>query len=249
MAESARTALEGEHTPDAVSARLGLSRVSYLSDWVLGAIDGAITTFAIVAGVLGAGLSAGVVVVLGVANLLADGLSMAASRYLGAQAELERRAHARRRERHHITVVPDGEREEVRQLLEAKGFSGVDLEQAVEVMTADEEIWIEFMLTEELGFSPQPGRPIGAAVATLLGFTVFGALPLTPFIVDAVAGVTSPGAWSVGLTAAAFAFVGAYKGHLVGLARLPSALKTLAVGGSAAALAFLVGYLLRDLAS
>ena len=250
MSYSATKALEGEHTPTAISARLERTGVSYLSDWVLGAIDGAITTFAIVAGVLGAGLSAGIVVVLGVANLLADGLSMAASRYLGAQAELERRAHARSRERHHITVVPDGEREEVRQILEAKGFAGADLEQAVEVITADEEIWIEFMLTEELGFAPQPDRPIGAAVATLLGFTFCGALPLTPFIVDAFAGdVTSPGAWSAGLTALAFGLVGAYKGHLVGLARLPSALKTLAVGGTAATLAFLVGYLLRDLAS
>lgn len=250
MTDSAPTALEGEHTPAAVSARLGRSGVSYLSDWVLGAIDGAVTTFAIVAGVLGAGLSAGVVVVLGVANLLADGLSMAASRYLGAQAELERRAHARRRELHHITVVPDGEREEVRQLLETKGFNGDDLEQAVQVITADQEGWIEFMLTEELGFAPQPDRPLGAAVATLLGFILCGLLPITPFIIDATAGdVIRPEAWSAGLTAAAFALVGALKGHLVGLARLPSALKTLSVGGTAATLAFLVGYILRDLAT
>lgn len=108
-----------------------------MSDWVLGAVDGVVTTFAIVAGVVGAGLSAGVVVVLGLANLAADGLSMGASRYLGAQADLERRDRATRRERAHIRLVPEGEREEVRQILAGKGFAGDQLEDAVDVIAED----------------------------------------------------------------------------------------------------------------
>lgn len=216
---------------------------------MLGAIDGAITTFAIVAGVVGAGLSAGVVVVLGVANLVADGMSMAAGRYLGAQADLERRRVARRREHQHIALVPQGEREEIRQILAAKGFVGPELESAVDVITADTETWVDFMLTEELGFAPEPDRPVPAATATFLGFVVCGALPLAPFIVDAaIVDVAAPSVWSGGLTALAFGFVGALKAQLVGLARLPSAARTIAVGGGAASLAFLVGYLLQDLA-
>ena len=230
-----------------MSARLARSRTSTLSDWILGAIDGAVTTFAIVAGVIGAGLAAGVVVVLGIANLLADGVSMAASRYLGARAELERRDTAQRRERHHIELVPEGEREEVRQVLAAKGFVGPELERAVDVITADDDRWVEFMLTEELGFSPDPDQPIVAATATLSGFVLSGALPLLPFIMDtAVIDVAAPGAWSAGLTAVAFCIVGALKGHLVGLSRMASAVRTLAIGGSAAGIAFLVGYVLRD---
>ena len=58
-------------------------RHSYLKDFVYGAIDGAVTTFAVVSGVAGAGLSAGVIIVLGLANLVGDGFSMAASNFLG----------------------------------------------------------------------------------------------------------------------------------------------------------------------
>jgi VIT1/CCC1 family predicted Fe2+/Mn2+ transporter len=240
--------LEREHRPAAVAIRLQATRTSTLSDWVLGAVDGVVTTFAIVAGVVGAGLSAGVVVVLGLANLVADGLSMAASRYLGAQADLERRSRASHRERTHIRLVPEGEREEVRQILAAKGFSGPQLEDAVDVIARDEDTWVEFMLTEELGFAVEPDRPLAAAAATFAGFVVFGALPIAPFIIDvAVTEVAAPGAWSAGLTAAAFMAVGALKAWLVGLPRLPSALRTLAIGGAAASLAFLVGHLLQDL--
>lgn len=249
MKESPPTDLESEHHPAAVSARLGASQRSRVSDWVLGAIDGVITTFAIVAGVVGAGLSAGVVVVLGIANLLADGLSMAASRYLGAKAELERRSIARRRERRHIELVPQGEREEVRQILSTKGFTEDQLEDAVDVVTGEPETWVEFMLTEELGFPPEPDRPVAAAGATALGFMAFGALPIAPFVVDVtITDIAAPDAWSVGFTVVAFCVIGALKAHVVGLPRVPAALRTLAVGGAAAALAFAVGFLLRDLA-
>ena len=59
----------------------------YLQDWVLGGIDGAVTTFAIVAGVVGAQLSTPIILILGLANLLADGFSMAAGNYSGVKAE------------------------------------------------------------------------------------------------------------------------------------------------------------------
>ncbi|MGI9597323.1 MAG: VIT1/CCC1 transporter family protein [Acidimicrobiales bacterium] len=249
QAGSGRDSLEGSHSPSAVTARLAKRPSSLLSDWVLGGIDGAITTFAIVAGVVGAGLSAGVVVVLGLANLLADGVSMAAGRHLGARADLERRQIARNRERQHIALVPEGEREEVRQILSAKGFGGSVLEDAVEVLTADEDTWVDFMLIEELGFSPEPEIPIRAAGATFFGFVVFGALPIAPFLADAAGlAVTGPVVWSAVLTAAAFGFIGTAKAQLLGLPRVRSAVTTIAIGGVAATLAFAVGYLLRDLA-
>src|SRR3954454_13682582 len=72
--------MEHDHSPEAISRRLaGNPRQNYLRDWVYGGIDGAVTTFAVVAGVVGAGLSARTVLILGAANLLADGFSMAAS--------------------------------------------------------------------------------------------------------------------------------------------------------------------------
>lgn len=249
MSDPSLGSLRSDHTPDAVSARLSQRPTSTLSDWVLGAIDGSITTFAIVAGVVGAGLSAGVVVVLGVANLLADGISMAAGRFIGAQADLERRESAERRERRHIELVPGGEREEVRQILVAKGFAGDDLERAVEVITSEEDRWVQFMLTEELGFAPEPDRPFAAAVATFVGFVGFGVLPIASFVLD-VAGlpVSAPTAWSLGLTVLSFLVVGVLRAKVVGLSPVGTALKTLGIGGTAAVVAFAIGYLLRGLA-
>lgn len=249
MSDPSLEDLHREHLPDAVSSRLAIRTSSTLSDWMLGAVDGAITTFAIMAGVVGAGLAAGVVVVLGVANLVADGLSMAASRFLGARAELERREVARLRERRHIALVPEGEREEVRQLLAAKGFTGEELELGVEVITREADTWVDFMLTEELGFAPEPDRPLVAATATFVGFAVAGVLPLVPFIVDlSIVNIAAPSLWSVGLTAVAFCLVGVLKARIVDSDPVRAALSTLIVGGSAAALAFLIGFLLRDLA-
>ena len=80
--------LEHEHTPEAIAERLGRgARHNYLRDFVYGGIDGAVTTFAVVAGTIGANLATRIVLILGAANLIADGFSMAASNFLGTRAE------------------------------------------------------------------------------------------------------------------------------------------------------------------
>jgi VIT1/CCC1 family predicted Fe2+/Mn2+ transporter len=85
--------MTGEHTPTAIHARLQApGRVSYLRDFVYGAIDGIVTTFAVVAGVTGGSLSAGVVLIVGTANLLADGLSMGVGNYLSIRSHESARA-------------------------------------------------------------------------------------------------------------------------------------------------------------
>jgi VIT1/CCC1 family predicted Fe2+/Mn2+ transporter len=99
------SALELEHTPWAVRRRLRRPpSPSYLHDFIYGAIDGAVTTFAVVSGVAGADLGASVVIILGGANLIADGFSMAVSNYLGSRAERQRRELARSEEKLHIRL-------------------------------------------------------------------------------------------------------------------------------------------------
>ena len=110
-------------------------RVSYLRDWVYGGIDGTVTTFAVVAGVVGAELSTKALLILGAANLIADGFSMAAANYSGTKAEIEEYEQVRRMEERHVDIAPEGEREEIRQIFQAKGFEGEALDSAVDVIT------------------------------------------------------------------------------------------------------------------
>lgn len=236
--------LHEEHRPDAVAHRLARrAGHGYLGDAVLGAIDGCVTTFAVVAGVAGAGLPRGVALVLGFSNLIADGFSMAASNFERARSEESRVARAREAERKHIELVPEGEREEVRQILAAKGFEGEDLERAVAVVTGERERWIDFMVVEELGLAPLPPAPLRAALATFGAFLAVGTIPLLPFVWMSGA---SPGlfAASAAATAGAFLLVGWLQGRELGIRPGLAALRTLAVGGSAAALAFLVARIL-----
>lgn len=245
-----RTQLEAEHTPRAVAERLSTGpRASHLRDIVFGAIDGTVTTFAIVAGAVGAGLPSSVVVVLGLANLLADGFSMAVGNFLGTRAEDQDRERTRRREQAHIDAFPDGEREEIRQIFAAKGFAGAELERVVEVITDDRELWVETMLREEHGLPMARRSAAAAAVATFVAFLVAGSVPLLAFVAELAAPslVPAPVAVSGVMTAATFIGVGIARSRAVQGVWHRDALETLALGGAASAIAFIVGFLLRGL--
>ena len=243
--------LRAEHTPHAVAERLRAGHAqSHLRDFVYGSVDGLVTTFAVVAGVAGAKLSTAIVLILGLANLLADGFSMAVGNFLGTRAEHQQRQRHERIERMHIDRVPEGEREEIRQIFAAKGFAGEDLERAVELITADRTRWVQTMLTEELGLAPTSPHPLGAAWTTFVAFVLVGSIPLLPFVFDAVAPGTLPAdpfAVSAVMTGAGFFAVGSLKGRWVGQRHWISGLETLAIGAVAAALAYGVGLGLKGL--
>lgn len=242
--------LRADHTEQAVSERLNQATShSYLRDFVYGGIDGAVTTFAVVSGVAGAGLSSGVVIVLGLANLVGDGFSMAASNYLGSKADLQLLEQARKTEQLHIEKYPEGEREEIRQIMAAKGFTGSALEKAVTTITSDRKLWIDTMLQDELGLSLNQPNPVKAALMTFVAFVVIGILPLLSFIVDYLwqGSEMRPFAISTLLTGVAFFGVGAIKARFVAVSWYWSGLETLLVGGIAASLAYTVGLMLKGL--
>ncbi|MGE3245179.1 MAG: VIT1/CCC1 transporter family protein [Beijerinckiaceae bacterium] len=236
--------LEHGHSPKEIAARLAGGAPSlYLRDWVYGGIDGTVTTFAIVAGAIGAGLSARVVIILGAANILADGFSMAAANYSGAKAESDNVERLRRMEERHIDAEPEGEREEIRQIFAAKGFEGDTLEKIVQHIAADRKMWIDTMLLEEHGVMASNHSPLVAGAHTFAAFALCGMAPLLPYLLGYPAGLT------IATTTSCLVFfaIGSIKSRWSHESWYWSGLKTLAIGLVAAGLAYAIGYLLKEI--
>ncbi len=239
------TRLEHDHSPEAIRTRLAQGpRNTYLRDWIYGGIDGAVTTFAVVSGVVGARLSPSIVVVLGLANLLADGFSMAASNYSGTRAEHDEEARLREVELRHIREEPEGEREEIRQIYRQKGLPEPVVEQVVEAITSDRERWVQTMLTEEYGLPLVARSPWAAALATFSAFLICGGVPLLPYLLR----LPSSFLLSSIFTGLVFFGIGCLRSRWSTETWWRAGIGTLAIGGGAAALAWIVGYLLRGLA-
>ena len=236
--------MEHEHTAEAIRERLqaGPSH-SYIRDFVYGGIDGSVTTFAVVSGVVGAQLSSVIILILGFANLVADGFSMAASNYLGTRTEQDDLKRLEAIEYNHIAVAPQGEREEIRQIFHAKGFRDNELERIVDLITADQEKWVRTMLSEEYGLPLAVRSPILAALSTFSAFMLCGLAPLIPYLF----GTAHSFRLSIFLTGVVFFFIGAFKSKWSTSPWWRSGLETLIVGSVAASLAYAVGVLLRNL--
>lgn len=246
MKKDKQSELIAEHHPEAIRERLkSQTQPSIISDAVLGGIDGCVTTFAVVSGAVGAGFSTSVALVLGFANLIADGFSMAVSNYESIKAQQEFGESIRLAEQEHIEIIPAGEREEVRQIFQKKGFSGETLEKIVDTISSDRRLWIDTMLTEEHGIQKSSPNPVKAAATTLIAFIVVGVIPLIPFMIQGME-KQSQFIVSACLAGLMFFFIGTLKSLVFAKPFLRSGASTLLTGGSAAGLAFLVGYLLRE---
>jgi VIT1/CCC1 family predicted Fe2+/Mn2+ transporter len=237
--------MEHEHTIESIEQRLSAGpRQNYLRDWIYGGIDGSVTTFAVVSGVVGAQLSPTIILIMGFANLLADGFSMAASNFLGTKAEHDDIKRLEAIEHRHIELEPEGEREEVRQIFAGKGFRGPDLERVVELITSDRERWVQTMLSDEYGLPQRARSPWLAAISTFSAFLVCGFAPLLPFLLA----MRSASVVSAFLTGTVFFLIGSAKSRWSTTSWWRSGLLTLMVGGIAAALAYAAGVLLKHLA-
>ena len=234
--------MEHEHSPDAIRLRLERGpKHNYLRDWIYGGIDGAVTTLAVVTGVAGAQLSTWIILVLGFANLFADGFSMAASNYLGTKSEHDDWRRLQEIENRHIDVAPEGEREEVRQIFERKGFEGDELARIVELITADRERWVQTMLMDEYGLPHAVRSPWIAALCTFTAFLICGLVPLLPYLFLSDNSL----ALSAILTGVVFFAIGSIKSKWSTSSWLHSGLTTLAVGATAASLAYFTGMIIK----
>ncbi len=238
--------MEHGHSAEEIERRIGAaSNGSYLRDFVYGGIDGTVTTFAIVAGVQGAGFSNLVIIALGIANVLADGFSMAAGNFSAVQSEREDIGRLREIEHRHIRLEPEGEKAEIRQILSLKGLRGKTLDDAVSDITSNEGKWIDMMLVDEYGRAPVEQHPLRAAGATFLAFLICGMIPLMPYLLGGV----NPFHTSIVLTAVTFFAIGMIRSiwSLKRWWRL--GIETLGIGMIAASIAYLAGAYIGSLHS
>lgn len=222
----------------------------YIKSVIYGGLDGIITTFAVVSGVAGAALSPGVMLILGFANLIADGLSMAIGDYLSTKAENEYGRAERAREAWEVDHYPDGEKRELVELYMEKGLSEDESTQVVEIFARHRDAWIDIMMVEELGILESDDSPLGNAAATFVAFGLFGFVPLAAHVCALFLPALQPYAFftACGLTALTLFALGALKTRITELNWFRSGFEMLAVGGLAAAAAYGVGYMLSGLA-
>lgn len=219
----------------------------YIAEFVYGGIDGSITTFAVVAGAAGAQLDSPVVIILGLANLIADGFSMSVGAYLAAKTEQEEYKKHERIEYWEVEHLPEKEKEEVREIYRRKGFEEPLLSQVVAVITADKRRWVDIMMKEELGMVKDERSPFALGLSTFIAFLLVGAIPLLVYVWDWLAGFSLPlFPVSCAATAVAFVVVGYLKAYVNHTSKLKGIAETLLLGTSAAILSYFVGYYLKQ---
>jgi VIT1/CCC1 family predicted Fe2+/Mn2+ transporter len=221
---------------------------NYLREFVYGGIDGAVTTFAVVAGAVGADLDASIIIILGFANLLADGFSMSVGAYLSAKSEKENYNKHRNIEYWEVENIPDKERQEIVEIYQAKGFEGELLEKVVDVIVSDKERWVNEMMKDELNMMEDSKSPFKIGLATLASFILIGLIPLIVYVYDLIWKTDIDlFFWTSLFTGLAFLVVGWLKSFVNQTNTLKSISETLLLGFLAALVAYFVGDFLESL--
>lgn len=219
----------------------------YISEFVYGGIDGAITTFAVVAGATGAGLESSVVVILGFANLIADGFSMSVGNYFSSKAGKDNYKKNKALEYWEIENLREKEIEEVRDIYEKKGFKGELLEQVVAVIVSDKDVWVDTMMKEELGMMDDDKTPVSSAAMTFFSFLAIGFIPILAYVFQSWFHIATENlfVYSSILTGVGLSIVGYFKSIVTGKSKVIGIAETLLLGGIAAALSYVVGNVLE----
>jgi len=223
----------------------------YLGNVIYGGLDGIVTTFAVVSGVMGAQLSPGIVMILGLANLFGDGFSMAVGAFLAAKSDHEFFERERAREAWEVEHYPEGERLELREIYLKQGYPPEDAEQMVNIKSKDMKRWVDAMMVEELNLLPSDRKPILEGLSTFGAFLVAGSVPLLSYLIDLIFNVDfdpqTSFYMSLGFSGLALFLLGAAKVLVTQRNPIRSGLEMLAVGGLAAGVAYGVGALLKGL--
>lgn len=206
---------------------------------VLGANDGLVSNLSLVMGVAGAASGGNIVMVTGVAGLLAGALSMALGEWISVQNSAEYYQRQVAVERDELTEMPEEEREELVLIYQAKGFDEASARRMADRVFANHELALATLVREELGLGEEEeANPWTAAIVSFLTFSAGALMPVLPwFVFDGNAGI----AGSLLLSGVGLAATGAIITLFTGRGVLFSAGRMLGFGMAAAAITYAIG--------
>ena len=200
-----------------------------------------------VAGGFGADLDAGIIIILGFANLFADGFSMSVGAYLSSKSDKENYKKHQEIEYWEVENLPEVEREEIRDIYKAKGFEGELLEKVVDQITSNKDIWVAEMMKDELNLMEETKSPFKIGVATFASFLIVGFIPLLVYLwTFFYPSDINTFFWTSILTGLAFVLIGALKSLVNQTSPIKSIAETVALGLLAAIVAYYVGDILEN---
>ncbi len=210
---------------------------------IFGVNDGLVSNLSLIFGVAGAGVENEVVIIAGVAGLLAGAFSMASGEYISVRVQREVFERLIHLEAHEIATEPDEERVELAELYARKGIPRDLAEKVAEQLMRDPEVALDTHAREELGLDPDEGlgSPAAAAGSSFVSFALGAFVPLLPFLISEGTGAAVV---SAVLSGTALFVVGAAISYLTGRSWVLSGVRMLLVGGLAATITFVVGKIL-----
>lgn len=231
-----------EQTPAGKRSRGG----KYIKSLVYGGLDGIITTFAVVSGVAGASLAVRVVIILGFANLLADGISMAVGDYLSTKSENEYMEGLKKQQREKLVRNYDDEVEQMVESFEKEGLTAEDAQTIAYTLAKYSDPFVNQKMADEYGTEETEEEPLKNALVTFLSFFTFGLVPLLAYVASMFLPVMLEHAFVTAslLTGITLFILGAVKSRITHSSWMTSGIEMLAVGGLAAAAAYLIGFIL-----
>ena len=208
---------------------------------VLGFNDGLVSNFSLVTGVRGGTADPGIILLAGMAGLVAGAFSMAAGEYVSMRAQRDRYEYHLEVEREELEQFPDDEREELALIYQAKGLTPQEARTLAERIMQDPETALDTMAREELGLDPaQLGSPWIAAVSSFVAFAAGAFIPVFPYIVgEGMFAFSLSGV----LSAVALGVIGTLLSALSGKHALWGGVRMLGIGLAAAAVTFGIGRL------
>jgi len=206
---------------------------------VFGVNDGLVTNASLVVGVAAADPGRHVVILAGIAGLVAGAFSMAAGEFISMSVQRELFEAQIALERKELQEDPEGERHEVAVMFRAKGIDAADAERIADRVMAQPEVALDLMAREELGLNPDDlGSPWGAAMSSFLAFAAGAVIPLVPFVVLSGASAMLV---SLALTALVLMAVGAFTARMTHRTIVFGALRALVIGALATGVTYVVG--------